>query len=151
MTSYVVAPDRFWRKVTEGEVPSNAPGLGRCWDWIGSRSKGYGYYVDGGRNHPAYRWLYRRMVSPDIDGLDLDHLCRNPSCVNPWHLEPVSHQVNCQRGRNVHREKTHCPSDHPYDSANTYITPSGTRQCRICKRAGTRAYFARRRMARTGN
>ena len=32
--------------------------------------------------------------------------------------------------RNV---KTHCPSGHPYDEANTYLTSAGRRLCRACR------------------
>jgi hypothetical protein len=30
--------------------------------------------------------------------MDLDHLCRVRCCVNPWHLEPVTHGENLRRG-----------------------------------------------------
>lgn len=33
--------------------------------------------------------------------MDLDHLCRNPICVNPDHLEPVTHLENVRRGKNT--------------------------------------------------
>jgi len=38
------------------------------------------------------------MVGPVPDGLELDHLCRNRYCVNPHHLEAVSHRTNVLRG-----------------------------------------------------
>lgn len=130
------AEDRFWGRVVFSDNSGVlTPSEGCCWLWMGAKSKGYGYFVDGGKSQPAYRWIYKRLISDEIDGLDLDHLCRVPACVNPWHLEPVSHQVNCQRGRNACREKSCCPQGHDYSPENTYVTPSGTRQCKICKRA----------------
>lgn len=43
------------------------------------------------------------FVGPITDGLELDHLCNVPSCVNPDHLEPVTHAENmrCIRGRQM--------------------------------------------------
>lgn len=33
--------------------------------------------------------------------MELDHLCRNRICVNPDHLELVTHAQNLRRGKNV--------------------------------------------------
>lgn len=42
--------------------------------------------------------LYYRKYKGDIpEGCEIDHLCRNTSCVNPDHLEAVSHAINIQR------------------------------------------------------
>ena len=38
------------------------------------------------------------------------------------------------------REKSHCPHGHVLDFANTYRKPDGSRECRICKRAGVRRW-----------
>jgi len=55
-----------------------------------------------------------------------------------------------QRGelRNYEREKTHCPSGHPYDAANTRLSKKGSRLCRICHRARVKARKIRLRQAR---
>ena len=85
---------RFWAKVDVGHP------LG-CWTWIAGRtSRGYGSFGQGGpkRRVYAHRYAYELLVGPIPDGLVIDHLCRNPSCVNPDHLEPVTHQENCRRG-----------------------------------------------------
>ncbi len=42
---------------------------------------------------------YREKYGDIPAGMDLDHLCRNESCVNPDHLELVTHAKNCRRGR----------------------------------------------------
>lgn len=72
-----------------------------CWVWQKSRDQhGYGRaYVKGDRSSRlAYRVYYERLRGPVPAGLELDHLCRNPACVNPDHLEPVTHQENVRRG-----------------------------------------------------
>lgn len=81
---------RFWDKVHFGD----------CWTWsAGVQSQGYGVY-DGGLAHRFAYVLLRGCINP---GLELDHLCRNRACVNPDHLEPVTHQVNCIRAVEARR------------------------------------------------
>lgn len=70
-----------------------------CWLWLGIHTdKGYGSYWDGTRLIAAHRAIYELHRGPIPVGLDLDHLCRNPPCVNPDHLEPVTEATNVQRG-----------------------------------------------------
>lgn len=122
-----------------------------CWEWTGYRTaNGYGqFFVErirgANRNRvmSAHQWAYTHYIGPVPEGLELDHLCRNPACCNPVHLEPVTHLVNMQRGRKAN--ETHCPSGHPYDTENTYISPSGGRYCKECNRERARANRRRRR------
>jgi len=118
-----------------------------CWLWTGAtRSNGYGYirqYVAHVRTSDvqAHRFMYERHVGPIPKGLSLDHLCRVLQCVNPSHLEPVSHRVNVLRGigptaRNA--QKTYCPQGHPFQ-----LTGQQTRrwcpECFSARRAAWRA------------
>lgn len=110
-----------------------------CWYWLGAKIFGYGTFWLDGKNIPAHRfaWLTYRGSIPK--GLVLDHLCRNPSCVNPKHLDPVSNLVNIQRGNaNYNKYKTHCKQGHPFDEQNTYIRKGGGRDCRACNRERNR-------------
>jgi hypothetical protein len=80
---------------------------GFCWEWTGSlMTDGYGQKCHGGRYVAAHRLVYEALVGPVPEGLELDHLCGNPSCVNPDHLEPVTHQENMRRGRNRYESMT---------------------------------------------
>lgn len=135
---------RFNAKVRYGDTPAS------CWTWVGCKDRlGYGKFSKGGRSSPilAHRWAYEYFVEPIPAGLELDHLCRNPSCVNPTHLEPVTHALNMKRaqpGYQPGRELEYCRNGHPYDASNTRIDPrSGGRFCKTCNKLRARALRAR--------
>jgi len=102
-----------------------------CWLWIGARNwRGYGQIGAGngsGRTLMAHRAAYVLARGPIPEGMDIDHLCRVRACVNPAHLEAVTHLVNVQRGKAGCRPT--CPRGHAYD-----IYPGGRRRCRTCTR-----------------
>lgn len=124
--------ERFWSKV-DRKTPQ------QCWPWLASKREfGYGQFRLGETMALAHRVAYELLIGQIPDGLELDHLCRNPSCVNPAHLEPVTHRENCLRGtgssaRNA--RKAHCPRGHYYGGDNLYIHPDGGRRCRNCTNA----------------
>jgi hypothetical protein len=126
--------ERFWSKVDAS---------GDCWTWVAARhgESGYGVYSVRHKNILAHRYAYEQLVGPIPEELDLDHLCRNPPCVNPDHLEPVTRRENLRRGKHVYRDRTHCKHGHPYSEENTYIDPRGARWCKTCRRI----YDSRRR------
>lgn len=133
------AEERFWPKVDANGV---------CWEWTSARdANGYGRFD----SQSAHRWAWANLVGQIPDGLELDHLCRNRSCVNPDHLEPVAGIVNRARSYSVasiNGRKTHCINGHPFEGNNVMVRvkPSGrvARQCRACHYART---AARRRKA----
>lgn len=127
-------PIRFWRRVRT---------VGGCWDWTGCRSKkGYGRLGSGVGNQTiiASRVAYELAYGPIPIGLEIDHLCRNPSCVRFDHLEAVTHRENQLRGLRG-RMVTHCSQGHSYDEANTYVwnRPQGGTH-RHCKRCAVDRY-----------
>lgn len=87
----------------------------------------------------AHRAVYEALVGPIPPELELDHLCRNPACVNPAHLEPVTRKENVRRG---YWGKNHCKHGHVYDDENTrwYTFKNGkkVRFCRTCERQRSR-------------
>jgi hypothetical protein len=101
-----------------------------CWLWTASvKANGYAQFNDGAHNHNAHRLVYSLLVGPIPDGLELDHLCHVRHCVNPGHLEPVTHAENVRRAAD---RVVQCPQGHPYDDVNTYRW-RGARLCRTCR------------------
>src|SRR3954470_20141998 len=72
-----------------------------CWLWTGARSAkgGYGDVSVSGMRFRAHRLIYEWERGPIPEGLILDHLCCNPPCVNPDHMEVVTNRENILRGR----------------------------------------------------
>lgn len=71
-----------------------------CWIWQRNLTTlGYGLHIWAGTRRLAHRVVFEATRGPIPEGLQLDHLCRNPSCVNPDHLEPVTNAENQRRGK----------------------------------------------------
>lgn len=120
-----------------------------CWHWTGRLTgNGYGRFNVGMATEAAHRWAHKRWVGPVPDDLTIDHRCHGQDCkaggdclhrrcVNPAHLAIETSRDNTLRSdtpaaRNL--AKTHCPRNHPYDEANTYVRPAtGSRRCRACR------------------
>ncbi len=136
------AQDRFWAKVDKGSMRE-------CWQWLGSHGQaGHGTFWDGSKPEAAHRYAYRILIGPIPEGMTIDHLCRNPACVNPAHMECVTLVENILRSTGVsaiNAKKTHCPQGHPYDEANTYVDNRGARTCIICRNAASRRSYTRKK------
>jgi hypothetical protein len=159
ITRRQVELDRFWARVDKS-------GPNGCWLWLGNTdTPGYGrcnYLHDGKRVRLAHRLAYLLTVGPIPDGLELDHLCRVHGCVNPAHLEPVTHAENVRRAvmatgeRSRMGRRSHCDAGHPFDESNTIKRgPDGRwRRCLTCERARWRLNYdkplnaARQRVSR---
>lgn len=131
-----------------------------CWRWLHCVDyHGYGRSSRDGRIMQAHRDVYARFRGPISDSLDLDHTCHNLDdscpggpclhrrCVNPEHLDPVTHAINLRRGKGptgANARKTACKYGHPFDDRNTYIR-QGRRDCRTCNREKAANLRERRR------
>ena len=137
--------DRFWAKVEKTDT---------CWIWRGHiMANGYGRMgIGGGRTRLAHALACELLYGcPVPEGLEGDHLCRNPPCVNPMHLEWVTHRENIRRGQNhvaTYMDATHCQRGHPFDAVNTYIHRNGSRQCLACAKEATKQWKRRKRTER---
>ena len=137
-TSKMHVPAEYEKRIVR--VPESG-----CWVWTGYLQKnGYGEYP---RHRAAHRTLFEIVRGPVASHLDLDHLCRVRCCVNPHHLEPVTHKENVQRGEAGHYKKklwadaATCKAGHPWTEESTYIRPdTGLRGCRICRSATSKKY-----------
>jgi hypothetical protein len=120
--------ERFWEKVVRD--PDS-----ECWFWTGGTAFGYGNFWLNRKGRMAHRVSYELNVGPIPEGLQIDHLCRTPLCVNPAHLEPVTIRENLMRGWGVsarNAAKTHCPRGHEY-AVHGRVKIEGSRECRVCK------------------
>lgn len=72
-----------------------------CWIWSRGKTNGYGEIKVKGKTLYAHRAMFEKYFGPVPAGTEIDHLCRNRSCVNPFHLDPVSHKDNLRRGPRV--------------------------------------------------
>lgn len=131
--------DRFWAKVIK--TPT-------CWIWSKTQNgAGYGQFTLAGKNLMAHRLAYMLCRGDIPSGLELDHLCRNRACVNPWHLEAVTHRVNMQRAQ-MHVRRERCLNGHLFTAATVMYERSGARRCKICKNAKARARYAAKKADR---
>jgi hypothetical protein len=127
---------RFWSKVN---LTPNG-----CWLWTGrTTNTGYGEHGNQLAHRIAWEWAAQESIP---DGKVIDHLCRNPLCVRPDHLEPVSQQINTQRGLAWNHDDR-CKWGHALTPENVYLTPSRGRRCRKCHAIRERDRHRRKRAA----
>ncbi len=122
-------------------IPSNRinidPETG-CWVWLGTRqSDGYGLVTVREQREYVHRAMFQLFVGPVGNNRELDHLCQNRLCCNPWHLEAVSSRENSLRGNHplfmAHRERR-CRKGHDLSiEANVARRADGRARCRICR------------------
>ena len=92
---FTKAKEVFWRRIKKHES---------CWTlevkqihtWVNREH--YSIFCASPRNrYFAHRVAYELTYGRIPEGKEVDHLCRNKACVNPSHLEAVSHRENMLR------------------------------------------------------
>lgn len=148
----------FWHKV------DRSGGQDACWPWTGPASGPKKYpniriprasdrasmATVGRRGGQAYRVAYVLSKGPIPKGLTVDHLCFNPLCCNPAHLQLLTLGENAARkdprkkrggdlykergyhSRSPRRVRTHCKRGHEFTPENTYHTKV-QRYCKACR------------------
>lgn len=145
---------RFWKFVDKREPHD-------CWLWLGGKTeRGYGLFWVDRHTVSAHRFCFEVLRAPIPQGLVLDHFyCKNTSCVNPDHLEPVTDLINVViRGSGptaINAKKTHCLNGHPFEGKNlSHVRTTGGgvgRVCLACAAARMREYRKARREAKEAN
>jgi hypothetical protein len=110
-----------------------------CWMWVGSLTGCHGklnYSQLGfmGRKIATHRASYELFVGRIPEGMEVDHLCRHPWCINPAHLEAVTPMENWRRSSNpaaVNNRRPTCIRGHEYSG----LDHKGNRKCAVCRRA----------------
>ena len=148
MPKYTPIEFRFWTKVDKnGPVPECLPELGSCWLWMAAQANGYGTIRKSITRTmlQAHRVSYELVVGPIPDGYEIDHLCRNPLCVNPAHLDAVTPKVNTNRNMSpvsIAKRSGVCLKGHAMISGNVLVDrKTGYRRCRICRNSSKRGQY----------
>ena len=123
--------------------------LDGCWVWNGwCNYKGYGYTTYRSQSRAIHRRVYEitnRIALPTE--VFVCHKCDTRPCWRPDHLflgDAEANNNDCaSKGRHHNTVKTHCKRGHEYTPENTYVSPEGLRNCRICTRERSlRRYYA---------
>ena len=125
----------FWAKVDKSGI---------CWEWTGNKTKdGYGLFGLNYKTKLVHRISYEIKYGDIPEGLQIDHTCRNRSCVNPVHLESVTQQENMRRGLagQNNKIKTRCPKGHEYTPDNIRKSKYNKRGCKTCDRISNLARY----------
>ena len=122
---------KFWARVS-------LPSPSQCWLWTGANTPdGYGRFHIGGKMVGPHRLTYEMFIGPipisrHGKRVCLDHICRQPACVNPLHLRPFTWSENALR---EFENNTHCPKGHAYEPNNRLKGEArGRGSCKTCLR-----------------
>jgi len=109
-----------------------------CWRWSGFiNNYGYGEMIINGKSYRTHRISFSIFNGELIDGMVIDHICKNKSCINPDHLRQVTQKFNCLDNSSSplaeNSRKTHCKNGHELTEDNIY-KKKNWRCCLACKK-----------------
>lgn len=119
-----------WKRYPEGSV---------IYDWIDESED----VRERAEVDDLAAWLIGQTVPVQLEGPVGEvqiQLCRNPGCVNPEHLEAVTHAENIRRIRD--RQLTCRKAGHPRIPENLYVRKNGRTCCAECARVAARRKWA---------
>lgn len=148
----VAVKGRSWKRLegqtVEEKLLLNSRIDGQCWRWTRSHNpKGYGKLRVDRKVRHVHRFAYEIWVGPIPTWLEIDHRCRVRDCINPSHLEAVTHAENLRRGDTIpaiNSRKTHCLRGHEFTPANIMWQTQNGRKGRHCRRCANDLRNARR-------
>lgn len=109
-----------------------------CWIWHASIQKGGEGQFHWTKKRPvkAHRYAYELFRGTIESGGLIDHLCRTRACVNPNHLEVVTHDENLWRGfkkLNLKRPRRYwCMNKHQLTERTIGFLEGGYMYCLVC-------------------
>lgn len=65
-----------------------------CWEWTRRMSGGYPEQRFGNKSHSVHRLSLEAKMGAPLGSQAAHHMCANTKCVNPDHLQPVTHREN---------------------------------------------------------
>ena len=114
--------------------------IGECdiWNGASKTNSGYGVAVYKGKQTTVHRVMYMLTQGVIPEGYEVDHICNNRACINPNHLQAVTHVENMRLALD---RRTKCRNGHEWNEINTYTTQVKRKQggyrmqryCRICR------------------
>jgi hypothetical protein len=137
-----IDPDRTEAELAHFHSRYARGGPDECWIWLGEPNhNGYGIIEQRGQKIRAHRLALVLHLGRDLKpGKVPNHMCENPPCVNPAHLQESTQRENVLHGNTItseQRARTHCPQGHELSEKN--CVPShwarGWRSCLTCDRA----------------